>query len=68
MLAYEFEADVVEGVIKVPDAYLGRVTPHLKVILMCDENEATANFKSGESVVDFSQFHISSFEGVDSVA
>ncbi|PVY70800.1 hypothetical protein C8D92_108157 [Tamilnaduibacter salinus] len=62
MYAIEFEANIENGIVRIPEQYERLKNSHAKVVVMVDENVAEAADEVG---LDFSGCVIHSFEGQD---
>jgi len=39
MQAFEFKSTISDGVIKIPEEYIGKMEPHVKVIVLSEEKK-----------------------------
>lgn len=64
MYAIEFEADIRDGVVKIPEEFAHLKNSHAKIVVVVDEQEATR----GEPVsLDFSDCDVAGFADKDGV-
>jgi len=61
MYTIEFEADIRNGLVKIPDAYHQLENKHAKIVLMVDERLP----QQVEAELDFTSTDIQSFSGKD---
>ena len=65
MYAVEFEADIQNGIVKIPGEYRQLENRHARVVVMVsDSQEPEAN---QSTALDFSKLEIKAFSGVDAV-
>lgn len=61
MYAVEFEADIQNGVLQIPDQFPRFQKGHAKVLLMVEEPSVPEK----EDRIDFSQCSVNAFNGID---
>ena len=65
MYAIEFEADIQDGTIKIPQMYRQLENSHAKIVLMVEDSRIPA---PNVEEFDFSSMHIQAFSGQDVLA
>jgi hypothetical protein len=66
MYAVEFEADIQNGVVKIPKEYQQLENRHAKVVVMVSSESQQLEVNQS-TAPDFSQLEIKAFSGVDAV-
>lgn len=64
MYAIEFEADIQNGIVKIPDEYRQLENRHAKIVIMVKDEHSTPQV---ESELDLSSTDIQSFSGRDAL-
>ena len=64
MYAVEFEADIRNGIVKIPEIYRQLNNAHAKVVVMVSDDRITAK---SETELDFSNTEIRCFSGQDAL-
>ena len=64
MYAVEFEADIRNGIVKIPEIYRQLNNAHAKVVVIVSDERITAK---SETELDFSNTEIKSFSGQDAL-
>jgi hypothetical protein len=62
MFAIEFEADIRNGLVKIPDEYRQLDNQHAKIVLMVKDNHTSQN---QGTELDFTVMEIQAFSGQD---
>ena len=65
MYAIEFEADIRDGIVKIPAKYRELDNSHARIILMVKENQLDSVVQP--EPLDLSDCHLEGFEGRDAV-
>ena len=68
MQAVEFEADIQDGVVRVPEQYAQLKNAHARVVILFEESPEASPVDDRMTGLDFSRFDISSLgnrEGVE---
>lgn len=65
MYAIEFEADIKNGAVKIPQMYRQLENSHAKIVLMVEDSHVPAQ---NLAELDFSSMHIQAFSGQDALA
>ena len=69
MQAIEFEADIKEGVVKLPPEYQHLKNTHARIVVLFDATDAQngANYLTTGKVIDFSNVELPSMAATDGV-
>ena len=65
MKAIEFEADIQDGIVKIPESYAAYKDTHARIVILINEAEASGVAAPDEGQLDFSKFKVNAFDHID---
>ncbi|WP_416137220.1 hypothetical protein ACM26W_11970 [Halomonas sp. HK25] len=69
MYAIEFEADIRDGLVKIPERYARVKNGRARIVVLIDEGETPDTIAAiREKSINFSDYQIDTFQDVDGVA
>ncbi|MCH8498139.1 MAG: hypothetical protein LAT63_06660 [Marinobacter sp.] len=67
MYAIEFEADIRDGIVKIPAQYSRLENSHARIILMITDDQPDTVLAEGAAPLDFAACGLEAFKGKDAV-
>ena len=66
MYAIEFETDIRDGMVKIPENYSKLRNAHAKIVVMIDDQQEAKETRR-EASIDFSTLNIEAFANIDGI-